>query len=304
MFVGIRAGNLTIEIATLKINVLNITFFIASAFVIVSVQKSNNGVFSGVEAHKNSAGSPVAKTGAPGDGTCVQCHAGSVLAGDAQNILKVFEAGNEVSAYMPGVTYQVSLSLATGNVKEGFGSTALLSNNTAAGLVPGTGLVGTQVSTSGGRDYVTHRVGSSNEGNVSWDWDWTAPDTESGPVTFYVASNKANGNNASSGDQIFVSQHVIQSVLGVEEKLIELQFSTGYSSSDNSLNIRFVALTNESAFINLVDLTGKSVFSKPLGNSNIGMNEHSIQLNKSLHHGTYIVQLFVGNKVRTKKIAL
>lgn len=292
----------------MKVNFFYITLFITGSFIFSSVQKSNNGVFSNfdsTETHRNSGGSPVAKTGAPGDGTCVQCHAGSVMAGGNQNILKVFEGGSEVTAYMPGVTYQVSLSLATGNVKEGFGSTVLLSNNTAAGEFPGTGLTGTQVTTSSGRHYVTHRVGSSNEGNISWDWDWTAPSTESGPVTFYVASNKANGNNASSGDQIFVSQHVIQSTLDVKNEFWnDLQFNAGFSAVTNSLSISFSALINDNVFISLVDLSGKTVFSKQLGYSKIGMNKHTVQLDDDLNHGTYIVQFFLGNQVTTKKVVI
>lgn len=291
----------------MKTTVFYFSFVLFGSFVVFSVQKSGNGMFEKFDsskAHKNSAGSPVAKTGAPGEGTCVQCHAGSVMAGATQNILKVFDGGNEVTAYMPGETYQVSLSLATGNVKEGFGATALLSSNVAAGTFPGTGLVGTQVSLSGGRHYATHRVVSSNEGNVSWDWDWTAPSTESGPVTFYVASNKANGNNSSSGDQIFVSQHVIQSVLSVDEMSDVIAFNAGYSDEKNGITLTYSALTVENSFVSVVDLTGKTVFSKQLGNSEIGENKHFIRLEEDLNHGTYIVQFFLGNKARTKKVVI
>ena len=292
----------------MKLNFLYIITLFVLSYIFVSVQQSSNGEFStfhSTKVTKNTGGSPVAKTGAPGEGTCVQCHAGSVMAGANQNILKVLDGGNEVTAYMPGVTYQVSLSLATGNVKEGFGSTALLTNNTAAGSVPNTGMIGTKVSTSGGRNYITHKSGSSNEGNISWDWDWIAPSTESGPVTFYVASNKANGNNLSSGDQIFVSQHVIQSVLGVEDETAdEFQFNAGYSSSTNALTIQYAALTIENAFMSLVDLSGKTVFSRQLGNSKIGANKNTIPLNEYLKHGTYIVQFFLGNSAKTKKVII
>lgn len=283
-------------------------FIVAGAFMIFSAQISNNGkveLFHSLDLQKNSGGAPVAKTGAPGEGTCTSCHTGSVMDGSNQNILKVLDGGVEVTEYVPGVTYQVSLSLATGNVKEGFGSTVLTSSNTAAGTFPGSGLVGTNLSVSGGRHYATHRAMSSNEGNVSWDWDWTAPSTESGPVTFYVASNKANGNNASSGDQIFVSQHVLQSVVSVKEEVLDgFEFNAGYNSSTKKLTLNFTTLTSDNIFINLVDLTGKSVFSAQLGVAAIGANKHSIQLGNELEKGSYIVQLFVGNKAKTKKIAI
>lgn len=248
-------------------------------------------------------GAPTAKTGAPGEGNCTQCHAGSVVDGSNQNIFKVFDGGNEVSAYMPGVTYQVSLSLATGNVKEGFGATALLENDEAAGSIPGTGLIGTQTSNAGGRNYITHRVASSSEGNISWDWDWTAPSTESGPVTFYVASNKANGNGSSSGDQIFVSQHVLQSVLSVDENESDnFNLSVWYNKKSNSLKLDFATLSSEFCFLNVINLSGKSVFTKQLGYSEIGLNEHWVNLENGIESGIYIVQLFIGNRAETKKI--
>lgn len=280
----------------------------ASLFTIFSLQNSNNAKvekFRESSSHKNANGAPTAKTGAPGENNCTQCHAGTVLAGANQNILKVFDGATEVFSYVPGTTYKVSLALATGNVREGFGATVLEnSGNTAAGSFPGTGLVGTQTSSASGRFYSTQTSSSNTEGNVAWEWDWVAPATDEGAVTFYVASNKANGSGT-GGDQIYVSQHVFNSSLSVAENEINsIQFQTGFNSKDNELMLNYVSLAKEKAFVNIVDLSGKIVFTKHLGDSNIGVNKEIIQLNDNFKRGTYIVHFFLGNTPATSKIVM
>lgn len=292
----------------MKTRILFLPAFVVSAFAFISLQNSNNAKFEKFRessSHKNSNGAPTAKTGAPGENNCTQCHSGTVLAGDNQNILKVMDGGAEVFSYVPGNTYKVSLALATGNVREGFGATVLEnSGNTAAGSFPGTGLVGTQTSSAGGRFYSTQTSSSNTEGNVAWEWDWIAPATDEGAVTFYVASNKANGSGT-GGDQIYVSQHVFNSSLSVADNAINnIQFQTGFNPENNELMLNYVSLTKEKVYVNIVDLSGKSVFTQHLGDSNIGENKQIVELNENFKSGTYIVHFFLGNKSASSKIVM
>ncbi|MDG1331615.1 MAG: hypothetical protein P8P74_04750 [Crocinitomicaceae bacterium] len=48
-------------------------------------------------------------------------------------------------------------------------------------------------------------------------------------------------------------------------------------------------------FINLVDLNGKSVMTRMLGNTDTGDNLQKIQLPADLNNDLYVVHLFVGN---------
>ena len=295
----------------MKKQLLILPICILGAFTFFSVQISDNSEivkFDLKTAHKNSNGSPTGKTGAPGESAlaCTGCHAGSVIPGANQNIFRVFDGATEVTAYIPGVTYKVSLELASGNVKEGFSATVLRNNDdTAAGSFPGSGLVGTSVtSAANGRDYATHTSSSNLEGNVAWEWDWTAPATEDGPVTFYVASNKANGSGT-GGDQIYVSQHMITSVLGIgESKIDAINFNSGYNATNNELMISYSSLTTENAYVKIVDLSGKSVYTSQLGASAIGANKKVIKLNKEMPHGSYVIQFFLGNTPVAKSIVL
>lgn len=281
---------------------------VAGVFTVLSLQNANNAKFEKFRestSHKNSAGADVANTGAPGENNCTQCHLGSVLAGANQNILKVMDGATEVFSYVPGTTYKVSLALATGNVNEGFGATVLENvGNTAAGSFPGSGLVGAQTSSSGGRFYATHTAASNSEGNVAWEWDWTAPATDEGAVTFYVATNKANGVGV-AGDEIYLSQHNFNSTLSLDESPVNnIQFKTGFNSKNNELMLSYVSLFKEKVYVNIVDLSGKSVFTKHLGDSNIGENKQIVELNENFKSGTYIVHFFLGNTSTSSKIVM
>jgi hypothetical protein len=40
---------------------------------------------------------------------------------------------------------------------------------------------------------------------ASWTFNWVAPSTDVGPVTFYAAGNQANNNGNETGDQIYTT---------------------------------------------------------------------------------------------------
>lgn len=294
----------TIEI---KHNYILLFALVLGMFLILSMSFNAKETISSY-VHKNVNGAPVAKTGAPGESalSCTQCHAGSINNGDNQNILEVSDGVSTVTEYIPGQTYTVSLSLATGNVKEGFQATVLdIATNTMAGSFPGTGLVGSKIISSGGRDYATHILSSTNEGNVSWDWDWIAPVTDVGPVKFYVASNKANGNGSTNGDQIFLSQHSFNSTVGLNENAeTDWNFNVYFASSFETLNLQFASLVTENVFVKVTGMDGSTVLTKQLGLSGIGENSYKVELEKDFSEGIYVIQLFVGNKAMSKKVRL
>lgn len=292
----------------MKKNYFLITILIGAAGLIAT---QNSGVQS-VEKYlaknghmANASGAPTGRTGAPGESNCtVSCHIGTVQDGTAQNLLTLKLSGNPVSVWVPGQTYEVSLALATGDVKEGFEATVLdVATNSMAGNFPGTGGLGTAITTGGSRKYANHTSSSNLEGNVEWVWNWTAPATDVGQVKFYVASNKANGNGTTSGDAIYLSQHTFNSSLGINEGEEEnVVFNAGYSSHNNKLILSYNAFTAEQTFMNLVDLNGKSVFTYAMGESIIGANTDEIVLPVSIESGVYIVNFFVGNNAMSSKI--
>jgi hypothetical protein len=241
------------------------------------------------------------KTGAPGEQNCTSCHSGSAQNGTSENQLLVNnDIGFGITQYTPGATYTVNLSMASNPAKKGFQVTALNAANTMAGMF--TAGANTQIKTStiagGQRKYATHKSTSNTSATPTWNWTWVAPTTNEGDITFYVATNKANNNNNDNGDIIYLSQHVFTAENGaaVAELDKESSFSAGYSSDKDALFIEYSSLTIEPTHINIVDLNGKSVYSKNQGISSIGLNKQWVVLPKQLNDGIYVLHFFVGNK--------
>lgn len=272
------------------------------AFQRADLQLENTSI---EKAHLNAAGAPTGLTGAPGESNCTQCHVGTTQSGTGINSLLLLDGAATVASYVPGTSYNVSLSLNDGNVMEGFSATVLdISTNTMAGNFPGTGGFGTAISSAGGRDYATHTSSSNTSSNFTWIWAWDAPAVDVGPVKFYVATNIANGNNLTSGDVIYLSEHIYgSSASGLEEIEEAVEgFSAGYNSASNSVKIKFSANTIDNLFFNLVDLNGKSVYTDNLGVSSLGENSLSVALPSRVESGIYMVNFFVGNKAMKTKV--
>lgn len=72
------------------------------------------------ETHKNSNGAPTGQTGAPGEANCTSCHSGTVQSGATENSLIVAQGITPVSAYVPGVTYNIALQMTSSPAKKDF----------------------------------------------------------------------------------------------------------------------------------------------------------------------------------------
>ncbi len=279
-----------------------------TSMAFIGMQKSGDAKIENFYASvhvKNAAGAQAGKTGAPGEPDCTQCHAGTAQDGTAQHTFAVLEGLNPVTNYVPGNTYNVSLQLATHNVKEGFEATVLdVQNDAMAGTFTGNNGIGTQIVSAGGKDYATHTSASNSSSNQFWVWEWQAPATDVGPVKFYVASNLADGNGATGGDVIYLSQHLLgSSTSSIEENNQEdFNFVAGYSPEANKVFLTFNSLTVGNMYFNLVDLKGNSVFTYDLGESVIGENEEQIVLPSDLEAGIYLVHFFVGNRAMSSQI--
>ena len=256
---------------------------------------------------KFSGGLSDGRSGAPGEQNnmaCTNCHNGSVLDGSQENALTVLNAQFQpVTSYNPGDTYTVSIQMASNPTKKGFNSTALDGTDAMAGSFTGSGIGGTVDYQTLSRDYVTHTATSNTDAQTAWLWTWTAPATNVGDVTFYVATNSANDDGGTTGDMIYLSQHVIGSVANVnEEELAINSFNAGYNPTSNAITVDFTTLATDVMSFNLVDMNGKSVYSKTMMEASVGANEHTIELPTSVENGMYVVNFFVGNNPMSAKV--
>ena len=250
----------------------------------------------------NTSGPAAGNAGAPGENNCTACHAGQVQAGAGFNILNWGDA----EAYIPGETYSITLSMQDASSKNGFQLVPLkASDNSAAGNVIVTNATTTQIRVGqANKQYLTQR--SAGTSTSSWSFDWTAPSTDQGHVIFYVATNKTNSNNGSSGDLVRLSQHTFNSA-GASSSLTlyeEIQNSLEmlFNQSQEILEISFTVQDTEELYLNLVNLQGQSVLAQKLGQSYPGDNQKTVKMPRSLPAGLYIANFFVGNKAYSQKI--
>jgi hypothetical protein len=144
------------------------------------------------------SGPPTGRTGAPGESTCTDCH--SPIANTGQFTIV------PPNGYVPGQTYTIQVQHVTSDTTRatwGFELTALNSSNAAAGTFANTTAL-TRTRTGGGRNYVEQTsqgafVGQT--GGATWSFDWTAPATDVGPVTFYAAGLEGDNSGDEDGDQ-------------------------------------------------------------------------------------------------------
>jgi hypothetical protein len=163
------------------------------------------GLIAVEQAYTNAGGPPAGHTGAPGESTCISCHGGSSLnPGNAVRTL-VFNGNASLTSYVPGTTYTVVYTVSNpATTVFGFQMIAKRANGTNAGTFVVTSPAQTQV-VSGYLQQTFAGSQASPAGSKSWSFSWTAPAAGAGTVSFYVATNVADGNNGSSGDEIYTN---------------------------------------------------------------------------------------------------
>lgn len=183
------------KLTTTKIKVLFLLLFIGIAVVVLF---TGNKRF----VHHTLAFSsqpPGGTTGAPDEQSCSSCH--GFTAGPGQFTITAPQN------YTPGQTYQIVVRHQTTDTTRrrwGFELTAL-AGQTAAGTFSGTG-GNTQAFSENGRNYVSHTTAGTFAGQANqavWTFNWVAPATNVGTVTFYASGNQANNNGNPSGDQVY-----------------------------------------------------------------------------------------------------
>ncbi len=233
-------------------------------------------------------------SGAPGEDNCTNCHQGPVQDGSSINFLTVKDGVTPVTNYIPGHTYNVELTVSSNATDKGFNCSSMNASNVYTGVFSAG--IGAQI--MGGS--ATH----STKNDVEWKWSWTAPLTDEGDITFYVATVNGDGTGLSS-DVVYLSQHVLGFTSGIKETVKEkFCFEAGYSSSNNSVDMKFNSIISGDLFFNLIDMKGNSVFTYSLGKSLIGVNNEKIILPSQLKSGIYVVNLMIDNNAVSSKIII
>ena len=148
-----------------------------------------------------SSGPPPARTGAPGEGNCTGCHSTNPAISNSEAIQIEFPPAGAV--YAPGEVQQWTVRVSdTSAVFYGFQLSTRDSSNGQAGTLA-TVNSSTQIVTQSGIQYIEQ---TAPRPDGSFTIQWTAPASDIGEITVYVAANAANWNGANSGYRIHLRQ--------------------------------------------------------------------------------------------------
>jgi PKD repeat protein len=150
---------------------------------------------------------PAGYTGAPGNNNCTSCHAGTTLNGGGGSV--VISVNSGATTYSPGggsipVTVTVADPLMS---RFGFELLALDASNANAGTLSAG--IGTVLTTSGGKTYVSHSIGVTASNFTTFSFNWTPPASNVGNITFYTAAVAGNNNANNSGDHVYSTSVVL-----------------------------------------------------------------------------------------------
>lgn len=255
---------------------------------IVLLQSSGNMV------HSNAAGAPAGNTGSPADNfTCARsgCHSGTASVSGTQLISSNIPA----SGYVPGTRYTITASI-TGSNKFGF----QISPQSASGALQGTLLItNTSATKIVSSKYVTHTSGgnSGTGGMRSWSFDWVAPAAGTGSVTFYGAFNIANGNNASSGDQILTNTMTVNEnvTIGISEIGTQVAATVYPNPVTNRANFEFELVNPAEGSIQIMDAAGRIISHQEM-EMHAGKQTVGLDVSPEWPSGLYKIVLSAGDQ--------
>lgn len=176
-----------------KLNIVSIAVFLIFLSLIFSYETANS----------NSGGAPAVKTGSPSDGnTCFQsCH-------NSFPVLPkpgLITSNIPVTGYVPGNTYTITASISSpGKNSFGFEVSPQASNGSRLGTIVITNSSETQF-TGSGQKWITHKNNTGVNNAKTWTFDWIAPPSGTGDVTFYGAFIIGNGGSGNSLDSVKTS---------------------------------------------------------------------------------------------------
>lgn len=239
--------------------------------------------------------------GSPGESTCNQtgCH-NSFTTNSGTGSVKITAPTLTNWAYTPGQTYAITVTVTQANLKlYGFALEALTGSGANAGtLTAGTGSVLKSGTISGNsRTSVTHALnGGSGTGSHAFTFNWKAPATNIGNITFYCAGNATNSSNSATGDYIYTTSQVLTSTVGiVEQHNFAKQINVFPNPTTEYIQIANGENNVSTMNIHVTDLKGAIVLSK----QNI-TSADKIEVS-NLNTGTYILKIESEGKVAFKQ---
>jgi Secretion system C-terminal sorting domain len=260
------------------------------------------------ESHKYSGIPPAGKTGAPGEGICYDCHSQGTLNGGGGNISIDFNNG--VNTYQLDSTYIVTIKVKeTNSTAFGFESTILDNNLTRAGSYTILDSLKTAFQALSGREYLSHNNVFANLSldSLEWQFKWTAPSTNVGPLTIYSASVANPFLISIAAGNVYVDSLKIypDSLTSVNELSSFSDIINIYPNpiQNESTTISYTLQGEDYITISVFGLNGKLVKSFNEGLKRKGLHQFILST-KGFREGIYFLKLMSDKETKTRKIII
>lgn len=198
-------------------------------------------------------------TGSPSESNCRACHSGMPL-NDPSGSLVITAPTMTDWKYTPGQTYVINVTVTKpGATIFGFGFEALTSANIDAGTLTSPDKNTLIIKAPNKRTNVIHQTntGKSNDTHT-FTFNWTAPATSVGTVTFYTSGNATNGNGQASGDYVYTATQTVSNTVGIKnQEAANLSISLHPNPANEYIYINNTSITNENMRVTIIDITGR-----------------------------------------------
>ena len=242
-------------------------------------------------------------TGSPGEGDCTSCHFGTNINAGGGSIVITGVPTN----YVLLQTYSIDVTVTQfGRSLFGFDVEALASTNTDAGVFQITNNAETQlVVASNLRENVTNKVNGGLSLNAhTFTFEWIAPSSDVGPITFYATGNAANGDGNEFGDLIY-SASTISTPVGIfnpHDNYFDLNVFP--NPVKGKLKVDYVL--NKSGWItmDLFSIDGKERCNLLKEKQVAGRQTKQLEIPELIPNGIYFLSICSGSERAIKKILI
>ncbi|MCB9447247.1 MAG: T9SS type A sorting domain-containing protein [Flavobacteriales bacterium] len=258
-----------------------------------------------------SNGAPASSTGAPGEHDCTTSGCHTTYAVNTGTGILSMQVGDGSGFYVPGETYSVQVELSEKDVSRfGFEWVALRKSDQAnAGTItvtdPNRNWVVPGFNSFDDRRYATYTYAGSvapQTGSNSWQFDWTAPATDEGDITLYLAGVAANNDGTDLGDQVYTTTlTLVPAATGISNQIGLSEFQVYPVPAKDMLHVSFVSDRRQRVTMDLLTLEGKSVMMQADRVVDAGSVRITIPLNVA--PGVYLLRMKDGGgEITLKKI--
>jgi len=248
-------------------------------------------------------------TGSAGELKCNDCH--NSYGNSNSGTGTIYVTSNIPNwRYVPGQTYIVNVIVKQiGKPLFGLGFEALTSTNANAGSLIITNSTKTTIKTktvSGvTRNNVVHQLnGGLHADSAIFTFNWTAPTSNIGNITFYFAGIAANNNGNEDLDYAYNGSKVVSpaSTTGLSENNKNISNLKAYINDEGRITLEYSSFEHTSPKINIIDLGGRLVSSEETGQYVSGEVKMTVSVPVGLKSGMYLIRVISNGESLNSKL--